>query len=152
MNNCSLPLHKTKVLSPRPKRYRKVEKPPPVKGFRPTGSRTCFGKEVVMLYEEYEALRLSDYDKKTHEVASRCMDVSRPTFTRIYEKARSKVATAFVENRPIVIEGGNVQFTDEWYYCMKCRNTYAPVDHSSFDGLTCPLCGDEMPTRMAGNL
>lgn len=136
-------------MSPRPKKFRKVEKPPTIKGFRPMGSRHCFGSEVEMHFEEFEALKLSDYDKLTHDEASQKMDVSRPTFTRIYEEARRKVATAFVENRPLIIEGGQVQFSEDWFICKHCKNTYAPVDKAQFDGVSCPLCSAARPERMS---
>ena len=38
------------------------------------------------------------------------MNVSRPTLTRIYAKARKTVAEAFVEGKSLVIEGGSVDF------------------------------------------
>ena len=65
--------------------FRKVSSPPVIKGFKPYGLEA--GKQnsgfVNLLYEEYEAIRLSDYDHLNHQKASVMMGVSRPTFTRI---------------------------------------------------------------------
>jgi predicted DNA-binding protein (UPF0251 family) len=61
------------------------------------GVRGRKSNEVILRLEEYEAIRLLDYQNLTQEQAAVHMDVSRPTLTRIYEEARNKVATAFVE-------------------------------------------------------
>jgi predicted DNA-binding protein (UPF0251 family) len=116
------------------------------------GSRHCLGAELLLHFEEFEALKLSDYDRLTHEQAAAKMDVSRPTFTRIYESARRKVATAFVENRPLMVEGGQVQFRDDWYRCPECRNTFAPVDKQKEAMRHCPLCEHPDPQRMSPEL
>jgi uncharacterized protein len=122
--------------------------PPIIKGFKPYGRDA--GKQlpepVNLLFEEYEALRLSDYDGMNHLEASLLMDVSRPTFTRIYASALKKIARAFVEGRPLVIEGGKVYFDSDWYHCMDCRCYFnnpekeRAVDH-------CPLCGHNKIAR-----
>lgn len=75
---------------------------------------------VILLYEEYESIRLSDYDGLTQEEAAIKMNVSRPTFTRIYKKARQAIAKAFVEGKAIFIEGGNYHTDDFWYKCQDC--------------------------------
>ena len=66
---------------------------------------------VVLLYEEYEALRLADYDALKHDEAAVKMKVSRPTFARIYENVRKKIAKAFVESRPIKFDAGCAYFS-----------------------------------------
>jgi len=85
-------------MSPRIKVLRKVLSPPIIKGFKPYGLQA--GQQhpevVNLLYEEYEALRLSDYDKLNHHQASIMMVVSRPTFTRIYGSVLQKVAKGMV--------------------------------------------------------
>jgi uncharacterized protein len=60
-------------------------------------------------------MRLSDYEGLTQEQAAEKMNISRPTFTRIYEKARRTIAQAFVEGKAIFIEGGNYHTDDCWY-------------------------------------
>ena len=95
-------------MSTRIRRPRKILSPPPIKGFKPYGidpNVKASESSVNLLFEEYEALRLCDYDGLNHHESSLMMDVSRPTFTRIYAAALRKVATAFVEGRQIAIEG-----------------------------------------------
>lgn len=91
-----------------------------MKGFKPFGIPRKMLDEVTLLYDEYEAIRLVDYKGLHHEKAAEQMNVSRPTLTRIYEKARKTVALALVEGKMINIEGGNVQFDREWFRCRRC--------------------------------
>ncbi len=124
---------------PRPKRHRKIGKPPGVKGFKPHGGRGR-NEAVRMLYEEYEALKLADYDGHSQEEAAQMMDVSRPTFTRIYDRALKKVAKAFVEHREILLEGGTVSFDDDWFRCRSCHNVFKmPGKNGRVSN--CPVCG-----------
>jgi len=127
-------------MSPRTKRLRKISNPPSIKGFKPYGPDIKTQKEPIYLYyEEYEALRLCDYDLLNHHQSCITMGVSRPTFTRIYASLRQKIATAFVEGRPIVIEGGKVYFDSDWFRCEEC---YCFFSNSEKDKNihNCPLC------------
>jgi uncharacterized protein len=128
-------------MSPRPFRLRKISNPPVISGFMPYGNKTKGGKtERVFLYlEEYEALRLCDYEMLNHNQASVLMEVSRPTLTRIYSKARQKIAEAFVQGKPIIIEGGKIYFDSEWYSCKACGCFFNNPDKQT-DIKDCPLC------------
>ena len=72
----------------RPVNKRVIEKPPIMEGFKPFGIPMHDLEPVVLLFEEFEALRLADYLGLSHKEAARRMKVSRPTFTRICDKAR----------------------------------------------------------------
>ncbi len=116
-------------------------RPPFVKGFKPFGIRGETSATVVLLYEEYEAIRLSDYEGLSQEVAASKMDVSRPTYTRIYESARRKIAKSLAEYTIIMIEGGNVAFDDNWYECLQCSSTFRkPTDQKI---TRCVVCGSD---------
>jgi predicted DNA-binding protein (UPF0251 family) len=130
-------------MSPRLKTLRKVLNPPVIKGFRPygNGSELRDTEPVNLLFEEYEALRLCDYDRSNHYNASVIMGVSRPTFTRIYASALQKISVAFVEGRQISIEGGKVYFDSDWYRCSSCR-CYFNNPQKNMVIENCPLCGD----------
>lgn len=135
-------------MSPRVKRTRKILDLPIIKGFKPYGPETGKIKTdpVYLLYEEYEALRLSDYDGLNHHQASLMMDVSRPTFTRIYASALEKIAKAFVEGRQIAIEGGKVYFDSDWFHCGSCHCFF---NHPAKDTEVhhCPLCGQQQISK-----
>lgn len=79
-------------------------------GYSPQRSVTT-NVGINVLFEEYEALRLADYVGLKHDEAAEKMNVSRPTFARIYESVRRKIAMAFVESRPIHFEVGSAFFS-----------------------------------------
>ena len=95
---------------PRPCRCRRVCSEPLVDVFGPASELDAGGvPPVVLLVEEYEALRIMDYEGRTHEQCAAQMRVSRTTVTEIYERARHKVADALVNGRTLVIRGGNYE-------------------------------------------
>lgn len=129
----------------RRKRARRVLNPPSVKGFKPYGVDSNLkpsADSVNLLIEEYEAIRLCDYDGLSHHKASLLMDVSRPTFTRIYAAALRKLAVAFVEGRQIAIVGGKVYFDSNWHQCNACE-CYFSHPHKHLPIEECPLCGSK---------
>ncbi len=104
----------------RPHKCRKISSPPAMKGFKPYGMPICKIEPVVIKLEEYESIRLVNYDKLPQDQAAVQMNVSRPTFTRIYNSALEQIAKAFIEGKAIEIEGGNYEMDKEWYRCRKC--------------------------------
>lgn len=113
-------------------------RPPMLRGFSPqVPGGEEFGS-LMLHYDEYEALRLCDYEGLSQLEAARQMHVSRPTFTRIYDGALKKIAKAFVEYKEIKIGGGNVQFEQHWYYCRHCRSSFRSADQK--EPLQCPVC------------
>lgn len=55
------------------------------------------GEEIQLTVDEYEAVRLIDFGKQTHEQCARQMGVSRTTVTEMYERARYKIADCIVK-------------------------------------------------------
>jgi predicted DNA-binding protein (UPF0251 family) len=129
-------------MSPRKRVLRKVLNPPIINGFKPYGqeSEKLNREPLNLLFEEYEAIRLSDYDALNHHQASVMMGVSRPTFTRIYASALQKVAKAFVEGRQIAIKGGKVYFDSDWYHCNTCKCYFNNPEKERVVE-NCSLCG-----------
>ncbi len=91
---------------PRPRIPRKVWCRPGFTHFRPAGSAVTSLEEVVLTVDEFEAIRLKDYEGLDQIGAAKKMGISQPTFQRIYESARKKVADAIVNGKAIRIEGG----------------------------------------------
>ncbi|MHA1593479.1 MAG: DUF134 domain-containing protein [Candidatus Baldrarchaeia archaeon] len=58
---------------------------------------------IFLSYDEYEALRLIDYEGLTQEEAGERMGVSRGTIWRLIKSARKKVSSALIEGRELVI-------------------------------------------------
>ena len=126
---------------PRRKRLRKVVEPPKFKGYKPYGGQKNKADHVDLLYEEYEAIKLADYDNLNHLEASVLMGISRATFARIYETARKKIAKALVEAKEIRTVFGNAILDKNWFICLSCdANFNIPTNIGS---ATCPLCKSE---------
>lgn len=123
---------------PRRKRLRRVVAPPSFKGYRPYGCHNKMHGSVDLLYEEYEAIKLADYDLMNHHDACVIMGVSRPTFARIYESARRNIARALVETKEIKSVYGNAFLDKSWFECQHCHARFTlpgyPGKHS------CPIC------------
>lgn len=105
---------------PRPTRNRRVVNPPRMSGFKPFGMPLTELKIIELQFDEYEGINLVNYQDLSQDEAAEMMGISRPTFTRVYNRALKKIARAFVEGMAIKIEGGNVEFEKQWYKCQKC--------------------------------
>ena len=123
----------------RPKRIRRMNNPPHFKGFRPIGLPEE-KNPVILNYEEYEAIRLSDFEGYGQVEAAQVMEISRPTYARIYESARRKVGEAFIMGKVIVFEGGKVYFDSEWYSCKSCGCFFNHPEKEA-QVTNCTLCG-----------
>jgi tRNA (cmo5U34)-methyltransferase len=95
---------------PRPQCPRRVAEPPRCLYFKPAGIPMSGLEEVALSVDELEALRLADLEGLYQDEAASRMGVSRPTFARIVEASRRKVADALVHGRALRIGGGRVAF------------------------------------------
>ena len=66
----------------RPQRCRRIWSLPEHTCFEPSGLKPL-GEEVVLSLDEYEAIRLMDYEGCTHEQCASVMQISRTTATEI---------------------------------------------------------------------
>jgi len=116
--------------------------PPVISGFKPYGNKVPGAQpgNVFLAYEEYEALKLCDYKMLNHHQAALIMRVSRPTLTRIYARARQKIADALVLGKQIIIEGGKIYYDSEWFSCSNCGCYFNNPD-KEIKIEDCPLCG-----------
>jgi predicted DNA-binding protein (UPF0251 family) len=120
---------------------------PPMEGYKPFGIPMRELESVTVLYEEFEAIRLADYENLTQEEAAERMNISRPTFTRLYDKARKSVAKAFVEGKAIIIQGGDYITENNWYRCQDCHETIATIKPIK----RCRKCDSDNITRLTNN-
>lgn len=91
----------------RPRKSRIVRSSPSARFFKPRGIPLCDLKIVALKDEEWEAVRLVDYERLDQETAAKQMGVSRPTFTRVLAAARAAVAKALAEGAALKIGGGD---------------------------------------------
>ncbi len=103
----------------RPSRCRRICLEPEYDRFAPWGLRER--EEVLLTVDEFEAIRLIDYEKRTHAQCAQQMGVSRTTVTEMYERARGKLADCIVNGKTLRISGGNYALCDgsAWPCCGK---------------------------------
>jgi predicted DNA-binding protein (UPF0251 family) len=114
---------------------------PPVSYFKPAGIPLRELEEVCLTVEETEAVRLKDLEDLEQEQCAARMNVSRPTFVRILNAARKKIAEALVHGKAIRIEGGFFEMAASQF---RCRNNHEwEVTYENMVGKppqVCPTC------------
>jgi len=90
----------------RPKKTRWVRCLPGERCFKPICKPLSRLKEIYLTLDEFEAIRLADFEGMKQFDASRRLKISRPTFSRIVSSARNKIADGLVNIKAIRIEGG----------------------------------------------
>ncbi|PKN37008.1 MAG: hypothetical protein CVU62_13020 [Deltaproteobacteria bacterium HGW-Deltaproteobacteria-2] len=93
---------------PRPKCRRNIGGMPDKNYFKPRGIPTVDLEEIVLNLDEFEAIRLADYEQLYQEEAAAKMNISRQTFGRIIEAAHKKIADVLLHGKALKIEGEEV--------------------------------------------
>lgn len=97
----------------RPRCPRRLGRLPDARYFKPRGIPLRDLEEVVLGFDELEALRLADLEGLYQAEAARRMGVSRATFGRVVGDARRKVADALVRGLALRIEGGDWELGED---------------------------------------
>lgn len=108
----------------RPRKLRKVCNLPETTEFGPINPSREDIETISMTVEEYEVIRLIDYEGLTQEETSEIMHVARATVQRIYMDARRKLADFLVNGNMLNIEGGSYKLCserDQAQGCGRCR-------------------------------
>jgi len=117
----------------RPQCQRRIAGRPRILVFKPRGVPM---RELVVVHlcaDAWEALRLCDHEGLDQQEAATRMGVSRPTVSRILERARKAVARVLVEGCSLVIDVP----ADAIQECGACHGMWpGPVSMT-----TCPACG-----------
>ncbi len=90
----------------RPKKTRWVKCQPGERCFRPACKPGKILEGVILSLDEFEAIRLADLEGMKQVDAAKLLRISRPTFSRIVESGRKKIADGIVNIKAIRIEGG----------------------------------------------
>ena len=115
----------------RPVKKRKVCCEPICLSFLPEGASEETGRAVLTL-DEFETIRLMDFEGLSQDQCARQMQVARSTVQLIYDNARQKVASALVLGLSLHIEGGSYTLCDgrsAGYGCRRCRWNTDPDDN-----------------------
>ncbi len=121
----------------KPRKKRNVMYPPRALYFKPQGGFKGM-PDVILSIDEYEAIRLADYKNLKQQEAAARMNISRPTFTRLIESAREKIAQALVAGRALRIEGGDFIFLKNRGRCISCGNVWETESDKAQQ--SCPRC------------
>lgn len=122
------------------RKNRNVLYPPWMHYFKPHGYMP-FNPEnsVILTIDEYESIRLADHEDLKQEEAAKRMNISRPTFTRLINSARKKIADAMVNGKIMKIEGGNFIFLKNRIRCNSCGNIWVTELRDKAEE-SCPGC------------
>ena len=94
---------------PRPRKKRILSRTPRAAVYKPAGVPLDQLRQISLLQEELEALRLADLEGLTQAQGAEEMGVSRSTFQRVLAQARRRVAQALVQGLALQIEGGTFE-------------------------------------------
>ncbi len=125
----------------RPQCPRIIKNLPNVAYYKPRAVPLSQLEEVIVTFDEYEAVRLADLEGLYHEEAASRMKISRPTFGRIIESARKKIADALINGKAIRIEGGVIKMPPKrLFQCFDCEHVWE-VPFGTGRPQSCPQCG-----------
>ena len=133
----------------RPAKLRCVAQLPNVGFFKPAGIPASALEGIRLSLEELESIRLKDFERLEQEECAQQMRISRPTFHRILESARKKLADALINGKAIQIEGGNFELPQRRFRCGNDGHEWnVPFEAMAQRlPLSCPKClsGDIKP-------
>ncbi len=107
---------------PRPRKCRRVCCLPEHDYFAP--QKESEKGEIIMTVEEYETIRLIDFENFSQEECSEYMHVARTTVQQTYNDARKKLSQMLVRGCALKIAGGHYQLCDgleEKCNCGGCK-------------------------------
>jgi len=91
----------------RPRLCRRIRFNPEVTYFKPQGIPLKNLEEVNLEVDEFESVRLVDFEEIEQKIAGEKMNISQPTLSRILKSARKKISDAIIQGKAIKIHGGN---------------------------------------------
>jgi predicted DNA-binding protein (UPF0251 family) len=133
---------------PRPQSHRFVHEPPLFCEFKPIGIKGQDLEQILLTLDEYEAFRLADQLGFSHEEAAGEMEISRPTFTRLINHARKKIADFIIQGKMLTIEGGQVHFKNNIIRCLDCGHMFKSNMNITIS--ECPACHSKNLLNLAG--
>lgn len=137
---------------PKPKKNRFVQQPPAVAFFKPQGIPLFQLDQVVLDVDEFEAIRLVDYEGLHLEDAARQLNVSRATCARIIDSAHHKIGNALTHGHAIRIEGGSFVLGKNRYHCRDCGGRWEieiGAGTAAQGAVACPTCRSERVQDLA---
>ena len=92
------------IIMSRPPKKRRICKIPSFQRFNPEKVKS--EETVILEVDEYESIRLIDYEGLTQEECAKQMNLIRTSVQAIYAQARRKLADSLVNGKRLEIRGG----------------------------------------------
>jgi len=108
----------------RPKKFKNICALPEFDSFRQNSPLMGNFLETILTLEEYETIRLIDYESMTQEECSFQIGVSRPSVQLLYTSARKKISNFIVNGGSLKIEGGSYKICNHENGNCKRRGCY----------------------------
>jgi predicted DNA-binding protein (UPF0251 family) len=125
---------------PRPHKCRLIAAQSPLSAFKPAGVPGRELESIELGLDELEALRLADLEGLYQDAAAERMRISRPTFGRLLECARHKVACALFQSKMLLFAGGPVVMRGmRNFECGDCGNRFSEP-YGTGRPKECPRC------------
>jgi uncharacterized protein len=124
----------------RPKCCRRIDCMPDVNYFKPKGIPSSSLEEVILTLDEFESIKLADFEEMYQKQAALKMNISRQTFGRIVDSAHKKIADVLIHGKALKIEGGAIKVENPMKFkCRKCNYLFKqPIDPGN--PMDCPRC------------
>ena len=90
----------------RPKKLRVIQDKPKIRQFSPRG-RIGRPGYIELKFEEFEAIRLTDYTGLSQREAAGFMGISQQTLSRVLKNGRKGLSEALIKGLIIKIDGGD---------------------------------------------
>jgi predicted DNA-binding protein (UPF0251 family) len=134
---------------PRPHKCRLIAAQPPASAFKPAGVPGHALDTIELGLDELETLRLADLEGLYHDAAAERMRISRPTFGRLLECARHKVACALFQSKMLLFKGGPVLMRGmRTFECANCQARFGEP-YGTGRPKACPKCRSQDFCRVA---
>ena len=125
---------------PRPLKCRKICYMPDFCYFKPAGISGKELEEVILTLDEFEAVRLADFEGLYQEDAAKQMNISRQTFGNVIISAHKKIADCIINGKILKIKGGNIEMLKERnFVCYECKHEWS-VPFGTEKPSNCPKC------------
>jgi predicted DNA-binding protein (UPF0251 family) len=126
----------------RPVKWRRVGFIPEVTYFKPARVPLRTLEEVALTVEEAEAIRLKDLEGLEQEQCAERMSISRPTYHRVLQSARGKIADVLINGKALRIQGGNFALDSQPFRCVRNSHEWEVPFEEVAAGrrLACPRC------------
>jgi len=98
---------------PRPKIIKKITINPKYTSFTTVDKDSQTNNLIDLTVEEFETIRLIDYQNLSQCECADIMQISRPSVGILYNQARLKIAKYLIDGGDLHIKGGNYEIIDQ---------------------------------------